>query len=259
MKQIIAFIMTVAFVCLYVTVDAQANLVLGVRGGASLAKLKYTGDMMDPDETISRVLRYQGGVDVGIQFGNLAILSGARFVQRGVKSTDNRDDPNGNNWILPDGSTDVGERKFESKFDFLSFPVLARYRFGQGLFQVGFALGPQFNIGMGKVTDVIEYNLLYNGIIPEENTYDFGNAGDNILKKSNVSFVFMPEVAVQAGRSGTFKVNLVFESSGDMLNKSYLVSNINGLQKVNGSIKSNAIAVEVGYEHKINFNLGVKY
>jgi len=259
MKQIIALIMTVGLICLYVTVDAQTSLILGARGGASLAKLKYTGDALEPDASISRVLRYQGGVDIGIQFGNLAFLSGARYLQRGVKYTVNRDDPNGNYWILPDGTADVGEMKFESKFAFLSFPILGRYRFGQGPVQVGIALGPQINIGMGKVTNVKEYKLLNKGLTVNENTYDFGNAGDNILKKSNVSFVFMPEVAIAVGRSGNFKVNLILESSGDMLNKSYLVGDTNGPRKVQGSIKSNAFAVEVGYEHKINFNVGVKY
>lgn len=259
MKQIIAILITLGLFLTYENAFSQSGLLLGARGGASLAKLKGTGDFINSDASISRVVRYQGGVDLGFQFGSLSAMTGIRYLQRGVKTSENRDDPNGKYWVTPDGRIDVGERIYTSKFSFIGVPVLARYRLGSGPIQFGLALGPQFNIGMGQVTEVYEDNFFNSGLTINEYTYDYGKAGDDLLKKSNVSFVFMPEVAFNVSPSGIFKVNLILESSGDMLNKSYLIDTGNGVRKVNGSIKSNAFALEVGYEHRLNFNVGVKY
>src|SRR5690625_6380712 len=88
-------------------------------------------------------VRYQGGVDLGFQFGSLSVMTGIRYLQRGVKTSENRDDPNGKHWIGPNGMIDVGERIYTSKFSFIGFPVLARYRLGSGPIQFGLALGPR--------------------------------------------------------------------------------------------------------------------
>lgn len=261
MKQIIRFIITGTLFLFLSSAISQTSLLVGASGGANLAKQKLTGDMPFPERnfegTISRTLQYQGGIDLGIQFGNLAILTGIRYNQRGNKITENRDDPNNKYWILPDGTKDVGELIVKSKYNFISIPLLARYKLGQGSFKFSLALGPQFNLGVGKVTETDEYQLLNEGEIINEYTYEYGNAGDNLLKKSNVSFVLMPGVSIDVGRKGSFKVNLILESSGDMLNKSYLVNG--GERKVQGSIKSTLFAVEIGYEHRLDFNIGVKY
>src|SRR5690625_6106381 len=78
---------------------SRSGLLLGARGAASLAKLKGTGDFLNSDASISRVVRYQGGVDLGFQFGSLSVMTGIRYLQRGVKTSENRDDPNGKHWI----------------------------------------------------------------------------------------------------------------------------------------------------------------
>lgn len=261
MKQIIRFIITGTLFLFISSAFSQTSLIVGAGGGANLSKQKLAGDMPFPgrdfDGTISRTLQYQGGIDLGIQFGNLAILTGARYNQRGNKLTENRDDPNSKYWVLPDGSTDVGELTVKTKYNFISIPLMARYKLGQGAFKFSIALGPQFNLGAGKVTETDEFQLLNKGEIINEYTYEYGNAGDNLLKKSNVSFVFMPGIAIDVSPKGSFKVNMILESSGDMLNKSYLVNG--GERKVQGSIKSRTFALEIGYEHRLDFNVGVKY
>lgn len=258
MKQIIAIFIVLGFFLIPEAAFSQSGLILGARGGASLSTLKVTGDLYNSDASRSRMLRYRGGVDVGFQFGSISLLSGARYVMYGAKTAENRDDPNGKAWVDEYGNIDVGERKLTNKFNTISIPVLARYRTGKGPVRVGIALGPQFNMGMGKLTIAYE-DVFTNNPGTYEYTYDFGKASDNILKKSSVSFVFMPEVAFEVNPRGVFKVNLVLESSGDLLNKSYLVNSPNGARKVQGSVKSNAFAVEVGYEHRLEFNVGVKY
>src|SRR5690625_6867138 len=88
---------------------------------------------------------------------------------------------------------------------------------------------------MGQVTEVYEDHFLNTGLTVNEYTYDYGKAGDNLLKKSNVSFVFMPEVAFNVSPSGIFKVNMILESSCDLLNISYLDEGRTGDWIVNGS------------------------
>src|SRR5690625_7866071 len=109
MKQIIAILITLGFFMTHQNAFSQSGLLLGARGGASLAKLKGTGDFLNSDASISRVVRYQGGVDLGFQFGSLSLMTGIRYLQRGVITSENQDDTIGKHWITKDGRRVAGE------------------------------------------------------------------------------------------------------------------------------------------------------
>lgn len=260
MKQIITFILFFSLCFFHVDVFAQNGLILGVRGGISLTKNKYTGDLHSPDATMGRILRYQGGPEVGYQRGSFALTVGGRYVMKGGVEKDNRDDPEGNSWVTPDGIIDYGEQKITTKFNFFSVPLLVRYRYGQGAVRVGLSVGPQFNIGVGKLTETVEENFFNTGLRVFEDTYGYGITGDAVLKKTNLSFLFMPEVSFTVSPYGVFRGCLLMERSGDMLNESFLWGDADGsIRKIRGSFKSGGVALEIGYEHRINIQTGVKY
>lgn len=258
MKQTISIFFFLLFFLLQANVFGQNGLILGVRGGASLVKNQYTGDLFNPNSTISRLLRYQGGVDIGFQWKNLALTAGGRYVMKGNIESQNRDDPNGDNWITPDGIIDYGEQRITSKFDFFSVPVLFRYRLGKGLVKIGLSLGPQFNIGIGNPAMSIDEDFFNTGLRKFEIPFSYGKTGEDLLRKTNVSFLVIPEAAFTVSPYGVFKVHLLLEQSGDFLNESFLWQD-GGSRKINGSFKTNDLALEIGYEHRLNLNLGVKY
>jgi hypothetical protein len=259
MKQIITTTLTAAALFISCVSFSQTALILGVGGGAALSKIKGTGDLAPGDYDVSRILRYQGGVEAGMQFGGFSILTGLRFQQRGTKQSVTRDDPNGNFWVFSDGSTDVGSLDIGIKFNQLSIPLLLGYQMGGGDLKFNIALGPQFNIGMGQVTETNDYDLLQKGMIMNEYMNNFGTRADERFKPMHISFVFRPGISYDISPDGSLTLNFIFESGGDMLNRSYLVADSNGARKVQGSAKTRATALEIGYRHRINFRMGVKY
>ena len=259
MKQIITTTLTAAALFMSCALFSQSALVFGIGGGAALTKIKGTGDFEPGDHDVSRLLRYQGGVEAGVQFGGFSILTGVRFQQRGTKETVTRDDPNNNFWVFPDGSTDVGELEYKVKFNQISVPVLLGYQLGAGDLKFNVALGPQFNIGIGQITETFDYDLLQKGTIMNETMNDFGTRGDEPFKPMHMSFVFRPGISYDISPDGSLTLNFILESGGDMLNRSFLVPDNGSVRKVQGSAKTRATAVEIGYRHRINFRMGVKY
>ncbi len=240
----------------------NSSFIIGVSGGANLSKTKSTGDFADPGETYTRALKFGGGVDLGIGFGKWAILSGIRYNQRGGKTEVNLDDPNGYMWTFPnDNNLYLGVRSRKISYNVLSVPILLRYAFGGENMQVTLAAGPSINILKGNGTIVDEFNLLGGGNKgPIETELKKGKLGDEVLKTGNVSFIFSPGIIYKLNDNGNFKFNINFESSGNIGNNAYLTYNSFGeIAKATGSIKTNTISFEIGYEHRINFNVGSKY
>lgn len=259
MKQIITTTLTAAALFISCVAFSQTALILGVGGGAALSKIKGTGDFSPNDFEVSRIIRYQGGVEAGMQFGGFSIVTGARFQQRGTKESVTRDDPNNNFWVFQDGSTDVGSLDYKVKFNQISIPLLLGYQMGGGDLKFNIALGPQFNIGIGQVTETFDYDLLQKGSIMNETMNNFGERADEPFKPMHISFVFRPGVSYDISPDGSLTLNFIFESGGDMLNRSFLTGDSNGARKVQGSAKTRATALEIGYRHRINFRMGVKY
>lgn len=238
----------------------NASIIMGVSAGANVSKVKGTGDFVNSGEKFSRILRYGGGIDLGVRFGNFSVLTGARYNQRGGKSTLNLDDPNGYHWLIDD-KYDLGIRYSKFTYNTISIPILLRYEFGGESFKVSLSAGPSINLIAGTGTQIDEYDLLNGGLKgPFEGELKKGTLGDEILAPKHVSFIFSPGFIYKINDNGNIKLNFNFEASGNVINKSYLTTDSNGAsQKNRGSVKSGSMAVEIGYEHRINLSVGSKY
>src|SRR5690606_7228681 len=121
--------------------------------------------------------------------------------------------------------------------------------------------GPSINLISGSGTQVDDFDLLNEGIKgPFEYELTKGTLGDDVLAPKNISFVFSPGFIYKLNDNGNIKLNFLFESSGNLVNKSYLTTDSDGSARKNrGSVKSGVMAVEIGYEHRINLSVGSKY
>lgn len=262
MKKLIITTVTLFAMTMSGLFAQNSSFIIGVSGGANLSKTKSTGDFADPGESYSRALKFGGGIDIGVGFGKWSILSGLRYNQRGGKTEVNFDDPNGYMWTFPnDNNLYLGVRDRKISYNVLSVPILLRYSFGGENLQVTLSAGPSINILKGTGTAVDEYNLLGGGSKgPIETELKKGKLGDEVFKPSNISFIFSPGIIYKLNDNGNFKFNINFESSSNIANDGYLTFNDFGeIGKASGSIKSGTISFEVGYEHRINFNVGSKY
>ena len=254
-------ILTAAFTIAFIfNLSAQNSaIILGVNGGANFSKLGLTGDFNRQDETTSRKLGFQGGVDVGVKFGNFAFITGLRYVQSGGNTELKKSDPN-DPFILNDGTLDVGVENTTTRFTTISVPLLLRYQ-TQGDFALALSLGPVINKGIGDIKGEVSYELTNSGNIgPIESTYTFGDLGDDLFRSTSIGFMFSPGILYKVGDNGVFRANLTISSGGNVANDNLVVGDgLGGLRNVSGSIKSSAVVFEIGYEHRIDFNIGSKY
>ncbi|MDF1699168.1 MAG: outer membrane beta-barrel protein [Saprospiraceae bacterium] len=242
------------------TVNAQNSaIILGINGGTNFSKMDFTGDFAIQDEKTSRKMGFQGGVDLGVKFGNFAFITGFKYNQRGGNTSLRKSDPN-DPFILNDGTLDVGEQTTTTRFSNLSIPLLVRYQ-TQGDLAFSVSLGPVINKGLGEINTETSYTLTNSGNIgPIENTFTYGDLGDDLFKSSGMGFMFSPGVLYKVGDNGVFRANLTYNSGGNVVNKNLVVPDgFGGLRNVSGSIKSSSLVLEIGYEHRIDFNIGSKY
>lgn len=264
MYKLIFFTAVVSLLSI-VSLSSQTRFLVGVSGGASLSQFKGTGDFATSGENYNRALRFGGGVDAGIGFGNFSVLTGFRYNQRGGVSTNERLDLNNNGWIIVDGNTAreyYGERKTEWNMTVFTLPVLLRYSFGSGPLQFLVGAGPVINFVGGQVVETRTYDLVGNvkeG--PFEDRYDTGNQPDDLFRKTNVGVHFRTGAIYELSDNGFLKMNLCFESVGNLANKNaqYYDAFTNSFNNFNGSIKSNNLMLEFGYEHRFDLNIGSKY
>ena len=273
MKQISIIIITLGLLLIWSPAFSQTSIIVGIGGGANLSTMKYSGDFPFPDITgaeggeisYSRLLRYQGGIDLGIQFGKFGLITGAHFNQRGDKIINNAPDPNGLLWVVWDDRNerwimDNGELEMTRKFNLISIPILLRYQLGSGAIKFNIMLGPQVNMGMGSISEVRNFTFRENGNLTQENQSKFGKGPGNAVVSSHVSFVFSPGVSFDISDRGQFKLSLMLDSGANLVNKNYIVGTPTGGERlVDGTIRTRALALEVGYEHRIDFRAGVKY
>lgn len=250
-------------------VHAQTSIILSPEIGIQSSSSKHTGDADVSEDyqgagvNYSSVFAYQGGVIFGVQFaGNWALLTGAKYNQKGSKVTIESRDPSNPFLVqLPDGSTktDVGEFSVTTRHNWLSIPVLARGQFG-GDFKFGLAIGPQFNMGIGEVKETAEYSFENTNLSTDEFTSDFGTSTTSPLKKSHVSLLILPYVSYQLSKSSSIKLSMMIERGSDMVNDHYVVSDLNGSQRnVDGTVSNRQFGVMLGYEHRFDLKAGVKY
>lgn len=254
-------ILTAAIAIAFVfNLNAQNSaIILGVNGGANFSKMGFTGDFAIPNETTSRKLGFQGGVDVGVKFGNFSFITGFRYVQRGGKTELQKSNPN-DPFIFNDGTVDVGVQNTTTRFTNISVPLLLRYQ-TQGTLAFSLSLGPVINKGIGEITTETSYTLTTAGNLgPIETVSTYGDLGDDLFKSTGMGFMFSPGILYKVGENGVFRANLTYNSGGNVANKNLVVADgFGGLRNVSGKIKSSALVLEVGYEHRIDFNIGSKY
>lgn len=242
--------------------NAQTAIIFGPEAGVNFAKVTPSGDY-DIFDDYSRAIKFQGGLNVGVQFGQWGIMTGIKFNQKGGKASLERRDPN-DPFTVTDGQgnviTDVGEITYTESSNWLSVPLMGRVQFGQGPLKFGIAIGPQFNFGLGKLNQKIEYDLAVSNIQNADDSYAYGDSNEEVYKPTHMSLLITPSVWYDLSPNSSIKFSLMFESGGDMVNENYLIEDgAGGSRKIDATVKSNNFGVLIGYEHRFDINVGVKY
>lgn len=263
------FLSILALLALLMTgLHAQTSIILTPEIGIHSSKLNPTGDLDISEDfqgasvNYSGIFSYQGGIGVGVQmFDNWALLTGLKFNQKGGRVTVETRDPNNQFLVtLEDGTqrTDVGEIIGTTTHNWLSVPILARGQFGNAL-KVGLAIGPQFNMGIGKYKENIEFNLENTNLNSREENLSFGNSTTDMLKKNHISLLILPYVSYDLSDKSSLRLSLMYESSSDMVNENYVVSRPNGQRNVRGTITNRQIGILLNYEYRFDLKAGLKY
>lgn len=254
----------ILFLLLSISIVPQVNsqnsaFLLGINGGANFSSLKYTGYFATQNETTSSKLGFQGGFDLGFKYGNFSFLTGLQYLQAGGNTELRKDDPN-DPFFLADGSVDVGVQTTNTSLSMLSIPLLLRYQ-TKGDLAFAVSLGPIINMSSGTAKTEISYNLTNAGQLgPDEYELSYGDLGNDPLSTGHVGFMFSPGILYKMSDNGVFRFNVTYRSVGDIKNDNFLVADSQGFATiVSGSIKSRALSFEIGYEHRIDFNIGSKY
>src|SRR5699024_9877901 len=161
----------------------------------------------------SRMLKIQGGLSAGVQFGQWGVVTGIKFNQKGGKSTLERRDPDDPFYFVDgDGNivSDVGKITVKESTNWLSVPLLARACFGLCDIKFGLAIGPQFNFGIGKYKEEIDYDLTVNKIPNEEETSNYGDSAKDIYKPMHLSLVINPTVWYDLSPNSSLKFGIMF-------------------------------------------------
>lgn len=261
MKKLLFTIGICALFLISGTSWAQTSIIFGPDAGINFAKTSMTGDFDFADD-YSSLLKIQGGLTAGVQFGMWGVVTGVKFNQKGGKATLERRDPN-NPFLFIDADgnviSDVGKITVKESTNWISVPLLARARFGQGPIKFGIAIGPQFNFGIGKFKEEIDYSLTATSHPSEENTSDYGDGATNVYKPIHLSLVINPMVWYDLSPNSSLKFGLMFESGADMVNKNFLVSDDTNARTINATAKANSFGLTIGYEHRFDINVGVRY
>lgn len=240
---------------------SQTAIIFGPEAGVNFAKTSVSDDF-DIADDYSRILKFQGGLNAGVQFGQWGIMTGIKFNQKGGKATLERRDPNNPFTVTDDQGNvinDVGEIIIKESTNWLSVPLMGRVQFGQGPLKFGLAIGPQFNFGIGKLKQEVEYNLTVTNLSSEEETSGYGDSATDVYKPMHLSLVINPSVWYDLSPNSSLKFGFMFESGADMVNENYLVSDGAGVRKVDATSKANNFGVLIGYEYRFDINVGVKY
>jgi len=254
-------ILTTAIAILtFLNLNAQnSSFLIGVNGGSNFSSMSFTGDFAVQNESTSSKIGFQGGVDLGIKYGSFSFITGFKYVQSGGNTELVKSDPN-NPFVLSNGTIDVGVQNSTTTFANLRIPLLFRYQ-TKGDLAFSLSLGPVINMGTGDIKTEISYTLTNSGNIgPNETINTYGNLGNDLFSSSGVGFVFSPGLLYKIGENGFFRANITYHSGGNVVNDKLVVNDgFGGLRNVSGSINSSALVFEIGYEHRIDFNLGSKY
>jgi hypothetical protein len=190
------------------SLSAQSSLIFGVGGGFNNSVINYS-NVVNAKTSTSNLMGYQGGLTVGWQFSNnFALISSVQYAQRGTKlANDNqayRDDNN--------GQTFLGSQIGEERTNFVTVPLLARYKFLASDF--GFTLSSGLNFNMGQDGSAFRYVQSNNNSKTYFGRYEdvtFGDGINDLYKPFQVGFVLGAGVIVPIGEKGRFTLNVAFD------------------------------------------------
>jgi len=270
MKTTYFYSIVALFVLMGNLVSAQTSVFIAPEIGIHSSRNEVTGDLDISDEfqgmsvDYSGIFSYQGGIGLGIQIADRwGFMTGLKYNRKGGKLTVETRDPNNQFLVTQEDGTqslDVGEVEQISTFNFLSVPLLLRAQFGNKL-KVGLAIGPQFNLGMGKYTVSTEYNLESTNLPDEEEELSYGESTSNTFKKNHVSLLVLPYVSYELNPKSSIRLSAMFERGGDMVNDSFVVPTADGTgsRNVNGTSRNHQFGMMISYEYRFELNIGTKY
>lgn len=261
-------ISTLALAALFIGgVQAQTSIILTPEIGIHSSKSQMTGDFdvtqfyQGADVSTTAIFGYQGGIGIGFQFKNWALLTGVKYNRKGHKVNVETRNPN-----LPfefpinaDSSAfDVGKITNTTTHNWLSIPILFRGQFG-GTFKAGLAIGPQINMAIGKYKETIEYNLENLNINTEENNYDYGKTTREPIKKSHISLLVLPYVSYDISPKSSVRLSMMIEAGSNMVNDNFVVGMANGVRNVRATERNTQVGIMLSYEYRFELKAGVKY
>jgi len=261
-------ISTLALAALFIGgVQAQTSIILSPEIGIHASSSNITGDFdvsqfyQGADVNYSSVFSYQGGLGVGFQFKNWAILTGVKYNRKGHRVTAETRNPNLLFQIPVSADSvafDVGEITSRSFHTWLSIPILFRGQFG-GAFKAGLALGPQINMAIGKYKETIEYDLENLNVNTEEYNYEYGKTTTEPMKKSHISLLILPYVSYDISPKSSVRFSMMIESGSNMVNDNFVVATANGLRNVRATERNTQVGIMLSYEYRFELKAGVKY
>lgn len=227
------------------SLSAQTGLIFGVGGGFNNSVTNLS-NVVNAKTSTSNLMGYQGALTVGWQFSNnFALISGVQYAQRGTKlANDNqayRDDSN--------GQTFLGSQIGEERTNFVSVPLLARYKFLSSDF--GFTLSSGLSLNMGQDGTAFRYVQSNNNSKTYFGRYEdvtFGDGINDLYKPFQVGFVLGAGVIVPISEKGRFTLNVAFDFGlSDAFNTRYKNANTIFEKAFNRST-----FFTLGYEHLLD-------
>jgi hypothetical protein len=224
---------------------AQSGLIFGASGGINNSHINYS-NVVNLKTTTSNLMGYQGALTVGWQFTNhFALMSGVQYAQKGTKLADDnqayRDDSN--------GQTFLGSQIGEERTNFVTIPIVARYKFLSSDF--GFTLSSGLSLNMGQDGTAFRYVQSNNNSKTYFGRYEnisFGDGINDLYKPFQVGFVLGAGMILPISEKGRFTLNVAFDFGlSDAYNTRYKNANTIFEKAFNRST-----FFTLGYEHVLD-------
>jgi Outer membrane protein beta-barrel domain len=230
------------FLISILSLSAQSGLILGVNGGINNSRIYYS-NVVNLKTSTSSLMGYQGALTVGWQFSNnFALLSGVQYAQKGTKLADDnqayRDDSN--------GQTFLGSQVGEERTNFVTIPIMARYKFLSSDF--GFTISSGLTLNMGQDGTAFRYVQSNNNSKTYFGRYEdvtFGDGINNLYNTFQVGFALGAGVVIPVSEKGRLTLNATFDFGlSDAFNTRYKNANTIFEKAFNRST-----FFALGYEH----------
>jgi hypothetical protein len=225
--------------------SAQTGLIVGVGGGINNSSVNYA-NIVNIKTSTSSLMGYQGALTVGWQFSNnFSLLSGVQYAQRGTKLADDnqayRDDSN--------GQTFLGSLVGEERTNFVTIPIVARYKFFSSDFGISLSSGLSLNMGQdGTAFRYVQSNNNSKTYFGRYENVTFGDGINDVYKSFQVSLMFGAGLIVPITEKGRLTFNAMFDFGlSDAFNPRYKTANTIFEKALNrGTFFS------IGYEHLLD-------